>query len=121
MSHWEPGPQSLRWLTSWAQDDTFQTTDVYGLPQRFGWITNDQTIELSALGLLFADTAPATQEAMVWLVETCVQRWIALRDEAKLSEEILVAGYLPTPFILNRAEELVRKIPGLAGGGTGAG
>jgi hypothetical protein len=101
------------------RNEDFKPTDAYVLPRRFGWITNDQTVELSALGLLFAETAPATQHAMVWLVETCVQRSMALRDEARLSEQILVRDYLPSPFTVNRAEELARKIPGLAGSGSG--
>jgi hypothetical protein len=102
-----------------AQDKDFQTSDVYELPRRFGWITNDQTIELSALGLLFAESAPMTQEAMISLVEICVKRSMELRDEAKLSRQILESEYMASMFVLNRADDLVRKIPGLTGSGTG--
>lgn len=102
-----------------AQDIEITSVEIYSLPRRFGWITNGETIELSGLGLLFADDALATQEAMVQLVEVCVQRSVALRDEATISEAILREQYLANPFLTNRAEELLRKIPGLVGGGQG--
>ena len=102
-----------------AQDVEVTSVEIYSLPRRYGWITNAETIELSALGLLFADNATATQEAMVQLVEVCVQRSVALRDEATISDAILREQYLANPFVTNRAEELLRKIPGLIGNGKG--
>lgn len=102
-----------------AEDVEITSVDMYSLPRRFGWITNNDSIELSALGLLFSDNAEATKEAMVQLVETCVQRSVAMRDAATISESILRQDYLANPFLINRAEELLRKIPGLVGSSKG--
>jgi len=56
---------------------------------------------------------------MVQLVEVCVQRSVALQDGATISEAILREQYLANPFVTNRAEELLRKIPGLVGSSKG--
>ena len=90
------------------------------IPRFLGFINNEGELELSALGLILSGSAPRSTEAIVHLVQLCVRLALEFRRSAKISSAVVADNFVDDDFVSGRALELVSKVPGLVGGGSGA-
>jgi predicted nucleotide-binding protein len=87
------------------------------IPNGYGFVSHDGTVVATGLGLIKANEAPRSVEALVHLVRLCVRLALQFRKDAKLSPDAIREFLGDDDFLLARAAALARSVPGLIGGG----
>lgn len=101
-----------------ADGAAFDLKEVFKLPSVIGGAWTTERVNLTGLGLLLAGTAPKTTHLLTRLAGICGRRKQQLKDDAKISRQILVEEYGFSDIDARRAGDLVNMLPGISGGGS---
>jgi len=99
------------------EDSCFNLNEVFRLPASIGGAWSTERVNLTALGLVLAGTAPKMVTLLVDLAKISADRKRRQRDDAKIGQQILVTEYDFPEGQARRAENLIQLLPGVTGGG----
>ena len=99
------------------KDSAFDFNELFRLPSSIGGSWAAERVNLTALGLVLAGTAPTTVNLLVDLAKISAERKLKQRDDAKIGQQILVAEYHFREERARRAENLIQLLPDVTGGG----
>lgn len=95
----------------------YQINEAFSLPHVLGGVWQTEEVNLTALGLALAGTAPGTVAQMAELARICGDRKYRDRESAVISASVLQREYgFPEPDSQS-AVELIQLLPGVSGGG----
>lgn len=99
------------------EDSGFNLNDVFRLPPSIGGAWSTERVNLTALGLVLAGTAPKIVTLLVDLAQISAERKRQQRNDAKIGQQILLTEYHFSEEQARRAENLIQLLPGVTGGG----
>lgn len=95
----------------------YEIDEAFRLPHVLGGVWQTEEINLTALGLVLAGSAPRTVDQMAQLARISGDRKYRDRDSAVISAKVLREEFNYSEIDAQSAVQLVQLLPGLSGGG----